>query len=236
MQLTVASWNVLADAYIRYGDYTHVPTELLGAGARIPHVLAALSKIDADVIGLQEVDEQLLAALRQANEWEVLWSPKKGNKPDGCATLIRPNIPVQGWSTLGYLDGSGHIAQLVMIGGTCITNTHLKWAPAGTADHPGVAQLRQLLEQLAYCSKSMVLADSNDLPGGPLRTMLRDSGFVGVDDETPTAKVDGRLVALDIAATRGVSVMPVDLGIWADITMSTVCPSDHIPIAASITW
>ena len=51
-----ATFNVLADAYIGYGDYSRVEPELLGTGARTQKLVQLVDSLEADVVGLQEVE------------------------------------------------------------------------------------------------------------------------------------------------------------------------------------
>lgn len=97
--LLCASFNVLADAYISYGNYSHVEPELLEPGAHIDYLVKLLSGLDADIIGLQEVERPLLNALHGAKYWQMLWSPKGNDKPDGCLALISPDINVTDFET-----------------------------------------------------------------------------------------------------------------------------------------
>lgn len=58
-----ATFNVLADAYIGYGDYSRVEPELLRPGARTQKLVQLVDSLEADVVGLQEVEEPVALSL-----------------------------------------------------------------------------------------------------------------------------------------------------------------------------
>lgn len=76
-----ASFNVLADAYIGYGDYSHVDPELLVPRARLRGIVQLIHHLRADVIGLQEVEEPLVQALDETGNWQNFGRQKSVVKP-----------------------------------------------------------------------------------------------------------------------------------------------------------
>ena len=62
MNLRILSWNVLADAYLSYGDYSGADPFLLVRGARTSQILEVATSYGADVIALQEADIALASA------------------------------------------------------------------------------------------------------------------------------------------------------------------------------
>jgi len=137
-----ATFNVLADAYTGYADYSHIDPELLLPQARAQGIVRLVNELGVDVVGLQEAEEPLVETFRQAGNWQALWSSKGRGKPDGCLTLVRHGIEIQRFDTHPYSDSSGHIMQLVRIGHVVFANTHIKWAPADSPEHIGVAQTK----------------------------------------------------------------------------------------------
>lgn len=231
-----ASFNVLADAYTTgYGDYSHVDPGLLLPGARTPGILRVIKHLDADVVGLQEVEEPVRKALDATGDWQTFWSPKEGDRPDGCLTLVRYGIQVAEFVTRAYGDQSGHIAQMLRIGRLTIANTHIKWAPPGDPDHAGVAQTAELLQWMEPEGSAVICADCNDRPGGLVRRLLKEAGFANVSgDDEPTAIVNQELVALDIVAVRGVAARRALVAYDPATIPNKECPSDHIPVVAEI--
>lgn len=71
-----ATFNVLADAYIGYGDYSHADPELLAPGARLDYIVQQVNDLAVDVIGLQEADRNLLEAFEGDRRWQAFGSQR----------------------------------------------------------------------------------------------------------------------------------------------------------------
>lgn len=225
-----ATWNVLTDHYLGYGDYAHVPQQLLRPGARLPFVLDVIATLKVDIIGIQEADLDLVKALDATREWQVFWSPKNKGKPDGCLTLVKRGIPTSGFWSRFYGDGSDHVTQSVTVGGVEFVNTHIKWPP----DTHGSTQAEELLEWLGRTKPAAVMTDCNDRPHGPVRTLFEAAGFVNTCGFMPTALVDGKLVALDLLTVRGTRAEHIETSFDPTNIPSINCPSDHIPVVANV--
>lgn len=232
--MRAATFNVLADAYLGYGDYSHVDPKLLRPGARIDGIIQAIDELQADVVGLQEADRPLVRALTESGKWQTFWSPKEHDKPDGCMTIVRPGLEVRDFDTHAYNDGSGHIMQVLRIGRVAFANTHIKWAPADSLQHAGVDQTIDLLDQIARNEAAVIFADSNDRPGGPVRQLVEAAGFNDLYGEMPTAIVNGQAVALDILAVRGIASTRVHREYDVMKIPDAALPSDHIPLVAEL--
>lgn len=233
--MRVATFNVLADAYTSYGDYSHVDPELMAPGARLGHVVRLVEELNIDVIGLQEVEAPLRDRFEHDSRWQSFWTPKTHSKPDGCLTLVKKNIEVSGFESHAYTDNSSHVMQVVYIGRTAFANTHIKWAPDDSVIHAGVIQTTELLARLGSLDDpAVIFADCNDRPGGPVRQLVREAGFVNVTDIEPTAIVNQQLVALDLLATRGLAAERVVYEFDIATIPNTRCASDHIPLVATI--
>ena len=233
LSLRCASLNVLADAYLKYGNYAHVPPSLLVPGGRTLHLLRLIHDLKADVIGLQEVERPLAAALEATGKWQQFWSPKVSD-PDGCLMLVRPNITVTDFVTHRYNDDSDYLMQSMVIGGVTYINTHLKWAPADEPQHPGVAQVEELLGWVGKNRPAVIFTDSNDRPGGPARACLATAGFVNICGNEPTALIGSERAPIDLIAVRGVHGRRIQIDLRPENIPNTACPSDHIPVMAYI--
>lgn len=233
--MKAVSFNVLADAYISYGDYSHVSPELLIPQTRIKPITQLLRSLDADVIGLQEADEALSASLNETGEWQTFWTQKGNDKPDGCLTLVKHDIAVSDFKSLEYSDGSGHIAQFIKIGEVVLANTHIKWAPIDSLDHVGVKQAEELIDSFES-DRAVLFADCNDRPNGPVREVIEKAGFVSLSGDIPTALVDQKAVSIDILATRAIQGRGLTQSYDLHQIPNTTCPSDHIPIEAQIDY
>lgn len=234
LNMRCASFNVLADAYIGYGDYSHVEASLLASGARIRGIVDLVNRFDADIVGLQEAELPLLDAFKLDGHWQVFWSPKGHDKPDGCLTLVREGINVSDFDTYSYSDNSGHIAQRLGIGKIAFANTHIKWAPIDTPSHIGVQQAKELVDFIGADGPAVIFADCNDQPGGPVRQLIEAAGFTNTVNNEPTAIVDQKLVALDLLSVRGLTAHAIKTGIDVSSIPSDECPSDHVPLLAEL--
>lgn len=229
-----ASFNVLADAYTSYGDYSHVDPKLMATGARLAHIVRQINALDAQVVGLQEADAVLVEAFEADVAWQSLWAQKGRNRPDGCLTLVRSDIAIDGYDAFEYEDGSGHVYQITQIGQLSVANTHIKWAPLGSNPHSGIVQTKQLLSALGDTQPAMILADCNDRPGGPVRQLVAEAGFTNVPGDRPTAIVNGSIVSLDLLAVRGVAGRDVTRDYAISAIPNEACASDHIPLVAEV--
>ncbi len=229
-----ATFNVLADAYTSYGDYSHANPDLMQPGARLNHLSHQINNLGTDVIGLQEADRSLAEAFENDENWQSFWTPKGRNKPDGCLTLVKRGLEVTDHKSYLYNDESGHVFQVTYVGGVALANTHIKWAPEGDRHHIGVSQTQELLTTLGDQQAAVILADCNGRPGGRVQTMVEQAGFTNLSGERPTAIVNGELVALDLLAIRGLSgaLIPADYDLHS--IPNEACASDHIPVVADI--
>ena len=229
-----ATFNVLADAYIGYGDYSHVDPGLLLPNARTQGLVQLIDSLDVDVIGLQEAEEALVRGLDETGDWQTFWSPKRRGKLDGCLTLVKRGIEISEFYTHPYDDQSGHIMQAVRIGQVVFANTHIKWAPVDAPQHIGVTQTTELLNQIGPEQPAVIFADCNDRPNGPVRQLVEKAGFINVCGDYPTALVDQEPVALDLLAVRGITARCMTKDYHLTEIPNRDCPSDHIPVVAEL--
>lgn len=235
MALRVVSWNVLADEYLSKGNYGRVEENVFDPRSRHSRIAQIVKQRHALVIALQEVNEPLYETfVRELDNYQVFWTQKTEDKPDGCALLVRSDLPVRGFQAINFSDGTGHVAQVATIKGKTFVNTHLKWAPIDSEYHAGVEQMRYLLMMLLPIEHVVLMMDSNDRPGGPIHALLRESGFENPFGNLPTARVDDTAVSLDLIAVRGLKAEVVPTRFDPRTIPSRQCPSYHIPIAANI--
>ena len=234
MELRTATFNVLADAYIKNGDYSQVNPNVLVAGARTAGVVDTIHALGADVIGLQEVERPLLGALEDADSWQSFWTPTGNDKPDGCLLLVRNGIEVSDFQSHQHSDGSGHVMQSVRIGRAVFANTHIRWAPQNDPGHAGVLQTKELLANIGPQQPAVIFGDFNDEPGGPVRSLVSEAGFENIFDTDETALVNQRAVSLDVLAIRGVMGRRIETEYLPTHIPNELCPSDHIPLLASV--
>src|SRR5688572_6528119 len=91
VSFTVATYNVLATAYIKPEWYPGVSDHLLRAETRVPALVRHVEALGADVLCLQEVEPDVFAALGDRLGplgYAGYYQQKGRNRPDGCATFV----------------------------------------------------------------------------------------------------------------------------------------------------
>lgn len=233
--LTIATWNILATAYIRPQFYPNVDPAHLDPLGRIPAVAKRARELNADILCLQEVERASFDAIqKELLNYSGFLEMKPQDRPDGCATFLR------GFSFLAakrVVLEQGHIAQVLTLSpDLVIANTHLKWNPPSR--HFAERQARQLLESLPAARIQIVCGDFNAEPGsGPLR-IFEDAGFTHPHQNTPTFNSSQKAKQIDFILHRGdVQVTPQEVPAIDDHTPlpSALHPSDHLPLSATLT-
>eukprot|EP00930_Biecheleria_cincta_P003715 TRINITY_DN104638_c0_g1_i1.p1 TRINITY_DN104638_c0_g1~~TRINITY_DN104638_c0_g1_i1.p1 ORF type:complete len:641 (+),score=94.56 TRINITY_DN104638_c0_g1_i1:42-1964(+) len=92
----LVTYNVLADAYASTkaameGMFSYCNPQVLAAPIRRQRIIHDILNIDADIVGLQEVDSGQLAcmAVLDALGWDSIYTRKLGAAADGCALFWR---------------------------------------------------------------------------------------------------------------------------------------------------
>jgi mRNA deadenylase 3'-5' endonuclease subunit Ccr4 len=263
MAFTAATYNMLATAYLGRGDYSAVPAELLDPDNRVPALVRHVAGLDADLLGLQEVEADVLAALRAGLEplgYESLCEFKGRGKPDGCATFFRTTtFDLRKALRLEYRDDekgpgghSGFVALLAALrhgGGLLgVANTHLRWDRPGTPRHGQVGH-RQAVELLDECRRFdppcdgwVVCGDFNRGPGSEVVAAFRGAGFAFAHAGRPhvrSAVANRRASLIDyLFHTSGLVARPIDPPPVGDRTVlpSEEQPSDHLALVAEFEW
>src|SRR5205814_1487454 len=132
--------------------YPRTPPSLLRPGARLPQLTGRVAALGADVACLQEVEEDVFAALTVGlGQHAGCFEKKAAGRPDGCATFVHRDVPLVARTALRYTDGTGHVALLAalsfdtrLIG---VANTHARWDAPGTPIGAQVGR-RQMLDLL----------------------------------------------------------------------------------------
>lgn len=239
MRLRLATFNVLAIAYLDYGTYSPQALEFLRSERRIPALLKLLRGIQADVIALQEVERDLMEALKSDSTWDVFGVNKTGGKPDGLALLVRRTVRVVKGGHYGFHDGTDHVWQWIQVGDIFIVNIHLKYSPEDAAVHDGVRQMSDVLGWLAG-RPAVIMGDCNGRPGGRVRKTLEIGGFVNAWGGIPTALIIQDGVAeeapIDLIAVRGGTT---ELSMVLRSVVGIPCednPSDHVPVIVGVRY
>jgi mRNA deadenylase 3'-5' endonuclease subunit Ccr4 len=263
MSFRVATYNVLATAYLAKGDYSRVPKELLDPVRRVPALVRHVTGLKADLICLQEVEVDVFEALEGALEPQGYTGhlELKGRaKPDGCATFYSSRVfTLSKAMRLEYQDRekgpaehSGFVALLLalkckkMILG--VANTHLRWDRPGTPLGRQIGR-RQVLELLERCQDFdppcdgwLLCGDLNSRPDSPVVATIQKAGFEYAHIGRPqvrSAVINGRASLLDyLFHTSGLLARPVDPPkvVAAKGLPSREHPSDHLPFLAEFAW
>jgi endonuclease/exonuclease/phosphatase family metal-dependent hydrolase len=255
--LTVLSWNVLADSYVRPSYFTFTPPELLIPGARTAAIVERLVASNADVLCLQEAEPALLnaALMALAPRGFVAYFLKKRHKPDGAATFVRTGeIAIESFREITYADGapdrddSGHVALLTIltVGGALlgIANTHLKWVRPDAPDSERWAS-RQIAALLAAVAETpipwILCGDFNAMPEDPVHATLAEAGFIDAYASLGGATSNANRYAKRIdylVHSRELALEPLPIPAIEDDTPlpSAIEPSDHLAIAARVSF
>jgi len=252
---TVATYNILADAYIRPERYPRCDPKLFASATRRPRLVERIIGLDADVVCLQEAEYGAFAAIDEAlrpRGYAGRWAHKGRGKPDGCATFVRAPFACLESRVLVFDDGhladgpSGHVALKTLVGrndwAVTIVNTHLKWdAPDAPPERRyGLTQAAALLDgMLTSAFPVVVCGDFNAEPSSPLLEAFGRGGFVDAHPASAAtfntangpAKLDFLLHRLDLSSSPRPSP-PIDA---ATALPSASEPSDHIPLVARFT-
>jgi mRNA deadenylase 3'-5' endonuclease subunit Ccr4 len=255
VRFSVATWNILATAYIRREYYPQTSRELLDPACRVPALALRAAQLDVDVLCLQEVERDAFAAIAEgltAAGYEGRYARKGHNRPDGCATFVRTgSFALRAERRIVYADGngggdSGHVGQLLTLENDgrhiAVLNTHLKWDPPDTprAEQWGYRQIQLALAALEQTGVDarIVCGDFNVTPESDVVSALLEAGMdyahracAGI--ATCNANRKARLIdyLFHSVALRATPVLPPPID---DDTVLPAAnePSDHLPLIA----
>jgi mRNA deadenylase 3'-5' endonuclease subunit Ccr4 len=262
LTFSVASYNVLASAYIQRAWYPRTPRMALNPAWRRRALVERVVALKADILCLQEVEPSVLAALGArlgVLGYGAQYGRKNGGRPDGCALFFRQQaFTLIDSRVLAYADGgsdgadSGYVALIArfrsaraMIG---VVSTHLTWDPPGTDSQlqRGNRQARQLLleyqEMRGLADAWIVAGDFNVTPDNEIVSMIEQAGFRYAHQGRSganTCNFNGEPKMIDylfhssaLAATPQ-AIAAVD---HRTVLPSAEEPSDHVAIMASFEW
>jgi mRNA deadenylase 3'-5' endonuclease subunit Ccr4 len=262
LSFTVASYNVLATAYVLNARYRRTPKMVLDPAWRIPALVQHVTDLGADVLCLQEVELQTFGALKSRLSslgYAAQYTRKTGGRPDGCATFYRQHaFEMIAARVVEYADGgqgqanSGHIALIVVLQAAGrvigIANTHLIWDPPGTASTAklGYRQALQLLNECQNLVPSphgwLICGDLNATPDSEIIATLESASFqyahAGLA-QTYTCKVNSEVKMIDyLFYSPAFRAEPQSILQISDRTVlpSSDQPSDHLPVTARFFW
>uniref|UniRef100_A0A8C6NNZ8 Angel homolog 2 n=3 Tax=Nothobranchius furzeri TaxID=105023 RepID=A0A8C6NNZ8_NOTFU len=200
---SVMSYNVLSQELLHENSYLyqHCHPCFLPWEYRLPNLLAEIRHHDADILCLQEVQEdhfqnQIKPAL-QASGYQCEFKKRTGLKPDGCAVIFKSSrfsllssTPVEFFRPGDSLLDRDNVGLVVLLqpnnGGAqpdptssiCVANTHLLYNPR--RGDIKLAQLAILLAEIEQMSRLpdgstcpvLLCGDFNSVPWSPLYQFL----------------------------------------------------------------
>ncbi len=256
---SIASYNILADSYVKPEWYRHVDPEVLRWDRRKFALAERIARLNADIVCLQEVEADAYTLLERplgAEGYDGVFAKKGCAKPDGCATFFRPGrLRFAGSETIYYRDSlggvphSGHLALVCDF--TCdwgvikVANTHLKWGQENKPpeEHIGYIQISELVndhfKQDRRSFAWIVCGDLNVKADNPVVRELINNGFQDAyaGYEQDTSNPNNRAKRIDyLFYTAGLKAKPMKLMEIDDHTPlpSADEPSDHLAVMAVI--
>ncbi|XP_035535110.1 protein angel homolog 2 [Morone saxatilis] len=200
---SVMSYNILSQELLQDNAYLyrHCNPAVLHWNHRLPNLLAEIQQYNADILCLQEVQEdhyenQIKPAL-QALGYQCEYKKRTGSKPDGCAVIFKSSRlsllssnPVEYFRPGDALldrDNVGLVVLLQLNDATgqsdpsafiCVANTHLLYNPR--RGDIKLAQLAILLAEISRLSRLpdgstnpvVLCGDFNSTPRSPLYSFL----------------------------------------------------------------
>jgi mRNA deadenylase 3'-5' endonuclease subunit Ccr4 len=262
LSFSVATYNVLATAYIQPARYRRSPALVLDPSWRTPALVRHVSSLDADILCLQEVEIETFAALRARLTvlgYLAQYARKQGGKPDGCATFYRQDrFELSRVRVIEYADGnqaaenSGHIALVVFLRNAGlvagVVNTHLPWEPPETPldRRRSYRDIRQLLAECRSMSGELdgllICGDLNETPESEVVAALREAGFRHAHESfsaSPTCKVNAESKTIDYlfySSALRAEPSPLPPISYQAALPSAEQPSDHLAVASRFDW
>ncbi|MBL8968955.1 MAG: endonuclease/exonuclease/phosphatase family protein [Myxococcales bacterium] len=249
-EFTAATYNVLADAYVRPDRYPLSPPAALAPGPRRALLLARIAALDVDLLCLQEVEPAAHAAIadRLGAAWLALHAPRP-RRPDGASLFLRrASVQLDHHETLHYTapNSDDQIALIAHLRlgphALVVACTHLQWCRDDTHpdNHTGRAQLIELLDRLDRLpptSIKLIAGDLNATSQSPVLHAARDRGLaLGAATQRPwdTCNANRRPRKLDylLHSAGRLDASPDPLPPLArDTPMPSLRePSDHLPL------
>jgi endonuclease/exonuclease/phosphatase family metal-dependent hydrolase len=261
MPFSIASYNLLADAYMNPAWYPRTPPEVMAPAHRWPALAERIARLGADVVCLQEVQHGSYRAIHARLTdlgYEGVFIRKGAGKPDGCATFVRTDGGGLGEvKAIHYADGrgtpdSGHLVLVVLVERErhpiAVANTHLKWHAPGAPPEQQWAR-RQIEEFLAARATFtpppdawVICGDFNVPAESDAVRLLKAAGFVDAYAAHPnayTSNADAKVKRIDfIFHTRELAADPAPMPAIENETPlpSMAEPSDHLPVMATLRW
>ena len=247
---SAATYNILADAYVKPNRYPYSPPEALAAAPRRELLLARIAALDVDVLCLQEVEVGAHAAIaeRLGAAYTGVYAQRRG-RPDGASLFVRhPQVRLERHEATHYAAHAKDDDNVALFGHLrvgerrlIVVSTHLQWCRDDTPpdQHIGRAQLIELLDRKEQdADATWILAgDFNATAQSPVIRAATDRGMaLGAARQRPwdTCNANNRPRKLDYLLYSAGHLDPrpgILPPLRGDTPMpSLVEPSDHLPL------
>ncbi|XP_069811061.1 protein angel homolog 2 isoform X2 [Dendropsophus ebraccatus] len=202
---TVMSYNILSQDLLEDNSslYSHCRRPYLFWNYRLPNILRELQEMNADILCLQEVQEdhyhgQLKPSL-EALGYICVYKSRTGSKPDGCATCFksnkftlkrvkpveyfRPNIALLDRDNVGLVLTLQPKTEGRDVPKICVANTHLLYNPKrGDIKLTQLAILLAEITEIAQIREGhfcpiILCGDFNSVPGSPLHQFIKEGAL-----------------------------------------------------------
>jgi len=262
VSFTAATYNILADAYIKRDWYQYTHDDVLQPARRRAALCAHLVELDVDLLCLQEVEADAFNDFQRCLEplgYRGVFAQKGRAKPDGCATFYRTDVfNLEQAVRVEYADAeqiaerSGHIAQILTLNHRDqrlgLVNTHLKWDRRGVPAEQRYSY-RQIVQlsgerkrHVPDCQAWIVCGDFNATPDDQIISHLQQTGMTYSHADKAaayTANMSGTPKVIDyLFHSRELEASPFALPKVTPTTPlpSPEQPSDHLAVAARFSW
>ena len=240
-----ATYNILANAYVKRDRYPHSSPEALDPTLRRALLLRRIVELQADVLCLQEVEpdafDDILAQL-PGHDGKL---SRADDRPDGLAILHRRTSSCRIEELVDASLGRGNalVAQVARFDGFSLANMHLRWRPDDTpdAEHTGLLQLRRVLDRCDADPGAWILA--GDFNANSQSRVIAEAERCGhqiscrAQRPWDTTNINGRRRKIDYLLHTPAHWKPTP-GTLPELRRSTpmpstVEPSDHLPLTVS---
>ena len=259
---SVATYNVLALAYVHPARYPRTSSLVLNPTWRIPALVGHVASLGDDIICLQEVEIEVFSALRSRLAqlgYGSQYARKRAGKVDGCATFYRQGVfELVDANIIAYADGqgaegdSGNIALVAVlrsdVGSIGVINTHLTWDPLNAAREArlGYRQMSQLLRDYKEMESEIrgwvIAGDFNATPQSATIALLGSAGLDYSHRNLPgvyTCNANAHAQMIDyLFYSSALRAEPLPLPCIDERAAlpSAEHPSDHVPVRAKFYW
>lgn len=259
---SVASYNVLAGAYVQRAWYRRTPALVLDPAWRVPALVQHISKLQADILCLQELEPETFVGLRTflgERGYGAQYARKSAGRPDGCAILYRREaFELINLRAIAYADGAGvapdtgYIALTALFrsgaGALGVINTHLTWDPPNTPREAqrGLRQAQQLVAEYEISAAQargwIIGGDFNSTPSSEVVSVMERVGLKYAHRalaDVFTCNIGARARMIDyLFYSPALHADPVTPTRIDDQTIlpSAEQPSDHVAIVSKFGW